>query len=140
HANPMSATAAVNALDLRAACATPEPVEKDLPAFEKASPVFGDGLAWASLNCAYWPVRPTGEPHRIEAKGAGPILVVGTTRDPATPYAWAESLASQLSSGVLLTYVGDGHTAYGRGSVCIDSTIDRYLLQGTPPAKGKRCA
>ncbi|MFF4511175.1 alpha/beta hydrolase [Streptomyces mirabilis] len=140
YANLMFANAAVNCLDLPAAFSTPEQVEKDLPAFEKASPVFGDGLAWASLNCAYWPVRPTGEPHRIEAKGAGPILVVGTTRDPATPYAWAESLASQLSSGVLLTYVGDGHTAYGRGSVCIDSTIDRYLLQGTPPAKGKRCA
>lgn len=140
YANLMFANAAVNCLDLPAAFSTPDEVEKALPGFEKASPVFGDGLAWASLNCAYWPVRPTGEPHRIEAKGAGPILVVGTTRDPATPYAWAKSLASQLSSGVLLTYVGDGHTAYGRGSVCIDSTIDRYLLQGTPPAKGKRCA
>jgi pimeloyl-ACP methyl ester carboxylesterase len=140
YANLMFANAAVNCLDLPAAFASPDQVEKDLPAFEKASPVFGDGLAWASLNCAYWPVRHTGEPHRIEAKGAGPILVVGTTRDPATPYAWAKSLASQLSSGVLLTYVGDGHTAYGRGSVCIDSTIDRYLLQGTPPAKGKRCS
>ncbi|MFD8215329.1 alpha/beta hydrolase [Streptomyces sp. NPDC059697] len=140
YANLMFANAAVNCLDLPAAFSTPDEVEKGLPGFEKASPVFGDGLAWASLNCAYWPVRPTGEPHRIEAKGAGPILVVGTTRDPATPYAWAKSLASQLSSGVLLTYVGDGHTAYGRGSVCIDSTIDRYLLQGTPPAKGKRCS
>jgi hypothetical protein len=115
-------------------------VEQSLPSFEKASPVFGEGLAWASLNCGYWPVRNTGEPHRIEAKGAAPILVVGTTRDPATPYPWAQSLASQLSSGTLLTYVGDGHTAYGRGSTCIDSTINRYLLQGTPPEKGKRCS
>lgn len=140
YANLMSANAAVNCLDLPAAFSGPDQVEGALPAFEKASPVFGDGLAWAALNCAYWPVRHTGEPHRIEAKGAAPILVVGTTRDPATPYAWAQSLASQLSSGVLLTYVGDGHTAYGRGSVCIDSTINRYLLQGTPPAKGKRCS
>lgn len=140
YANLMFANAAVNCLDLPAAFSTPDQVEKALPAFEKASPVFGDGLAWASLNCAYWPVKPTGEPHRIEAKGAAPILVVGTTRDPATPYAWARSLASQLSSGTLLTYVGDGHTAYGRGSVCIDSAIDRYLLQGTPPTKGKRCS
>ena len=50
------------------------------------------------------------------------------------------SLASQLSSATLLTYVGDGHTAYGRGSVCIDSAINRYLLDGTPPPKGKRCS
>lgn len=139
YTNLMFANAAVNCLDLPPAFDSPEQVEKDLPAFEKASPVFGKGLAWASLNCAYWPVRPTGEPHRIEAKGADPIVVVGTTRDPATPYPWAQSLAHQLSSARLLTYAGDGHTAYGRGSVCIDSAINAYLLEGTPPAKGKRC-
>ncbi|MGY4983581.1 alpha/beta hydrolase [Streptomyces sp. 900105755] len=140
YSNLMFANAAVNCLDLPPAFTGPEGVEKALPEFEKASPVFGPNLAWASLNCAYWPVRATGEPHRIEAKGAAPIVVVGTTRDPATPYPWAQALAAQLSSGRLLTYVGDGHTAYGRGSTCIDSAIDTYLLNGTPPAKGKRCS
>ncbi|MDV7216792.1 alpha/beta hydrolase [Streptomyces prunicolor] len=140
YSNLMFANAAVNCLDLPAAFSTPDQVEKALPAFEKASPVFGEGLAWASLNCAYWPVKATGEPHRIEAKGAAPIVVVGTTRDPATPYRWAQSLARQLSSARLLTYVGDGHTAYGRGSACIDSAIDRYLLRGTAPGEGKRCS
>lgn len=139
YSNLMSANAAVNCLDLPPAFSSPEQVEKALPAFEKASPVFGRGLVWATLNCAYWPVRATGAPHRIEAKGADPIVVVGTTRDPATPYRWARSLASQLSSGRLLTYEGDGHTAYGRGSDCIDSAINTYLLRGTPPAEGKRC-
>ena len=66
--------------------------------------------------------------------------MVGTTRDPATPYKWAQSLAGQLSSGRLLTYEGDGHTAYGRGSDCIDTAINTYLLDGTPPADGKRCS
>ncbi|MFF7472466.1 alpha/beta fold hydrolase [Streptomyces sp. NPDC008092] len=140
YSNLMFANAAVNCLDLPPAFTSPEEVEKALPEFEKASPVFGPNLAWASLNCAYWPVRATGEPHRIAAKGAAPIVVVGTTRDPATPYPWAQSLAGQLSSGRLLTYVGDGHTAYGRGSTCIDSAIDTYLLDGTPPAEGKRCS
>ncbi|MFF5146652.1 alpha/beta hydrolase [Streptomyces sp. NPDC013157] len=140
YSNLMFANAAVNCLDLPPAFTGPEGVEKALPEFEKASPVFGPNLAWASLNCAYWPVGATGEPHRIAAKGAAPIVVVGTTRDPATPYPWARSLAGQLSSGRLLTYVGDGHTAYGRGSTCIDSAIDTYLLDGTPPAKGKRCS
>ncbi|MFE0513027.1 alpha/beta hydrolase [Streptomyces sp. NPDC058964] len=140
YTNLMSANAAVNCLDLPPAFSGPDQVKKDLPAFEKASPVFGDGLAWASLNCTYWPVKPTGEPHRIEAEGAAPIVVVGTTRDPATPYIWAQSLARQLSSARLLTYVGDGHTAYGRGSACIDSAIDTYLLHGTPPPHGKRCS
>ncbi|MGR6971859.1 alpha/beta hydrolase [Streptomyces cynarae] len=140
YSNLMSANAAVNCLDLPPAFSGPEDVERALPAFEKASPVFGRGLAWASLSCAYWPVRATGQPHRIRAKGAAPIVVVGTTRDPATPYRWARSLASQLSSGRLLTYDGDGHTAFGRGSRCVDSAIGAYLLRGTPPAKGKRCS
>ncbi|WP_367321659.1 alpha/beta hydrolase [Streptomyces sp. HUAS ZL42] len=140
YTNLMFANAAVNCLDLPAAFASPHQVEEALPAFEKASPVFGEGLAWASLNCAYWPVKPTGEPRRIVAEGAAPIVVVGTTRDPATPYTWAQSLSRQLSSARLLTYDGDGHTAYGRGSDCIDSTIDAYLVRGTPPKNGKRCS
>ncbi|WP_221354895.1 alpha/beta hydrolase [Streptomyces beigongshangae] len=139
YANLMSANAAVNCLDLPAAFGSPEEVEQGIADFEKASPVFGEGLAWASLGCAYWPVGPTGEPRRIEAKGSAPIVVVGTTRDPATPYRWARSLAAQLSSGTLLTYDGDGHTAYGRGSACIDEAINRYLLEGIPPKNGKRC-
>jgi pimeloyl-ACP methyl ester carboxylesterase len=140
YSNLMFANVAVNCLDLPAAFSTPEQVEQALPAFETASPVFGRSLAWASLNCAHWPVKPTGAPHRIEAKGAAPIVVVGTTRDPATPYHWARSLASQLSSARLLTYEGDGHTAYGRGSACIDSAINTYLVQGTPPTRGKSCS
>lgn len=140
YSNLMFANAAVNCLDLPAAYNTPDQVREALPSFEKASPVFGEVMAWASLSCAYWPVRPTGEPHRIEAKGAAPIVVVGTTRDPATPYRWARSLSRQLSSARLLTYEGDGHTAYGRGSDCIDDAIDTYLLRGTPPAEGKRCS
>ncbi|MFJ5775070.1 alpha/beta hydrolase [Streptomyces sp. NPDC093094] len=140
YSNLMYANAAVNCLDLPPAFDRPDQVRASLPAFEKASPVFGEGLAWASLNCAYWPVAPTGEPHRIEAKGAAPIVVVGTTRDPATPYRWAQALSRQLSSGRLLTYEGDGHTAYGRGSACIDSAINAYLLRGTPPVDGKRCS
>ncbi|MFD7458630.1 MULTISPECIES: alpha/beta hydrolase [unclassified Streptomyces] len=140
YSNLMSANAAVNCLDLPPAFTGPDDVRNSLPEFEKASPVFGEGLAWAALNCTYWPVAPAGEAHRIEAPGAKPIVVVGTTRDPATPYPWAQALAGQLSSGRLLTYDGDGHTAYGRGSDCIDSTINAYLLRGTPPADGKRCS
>jgi pimeloyl-ACP methyl ester carboxylesterase len=140
YANLMFANAAVNCLDLPPAFSGgPEAVEAAVPSFEKASPVFGKGFAWASLNCTYWPVKATGTPHRLEARGAAPIVVVGTTRDPATPYKWARSLASQLDSGVLLTYDGDGHTAYGRGSDCIDTAVNRYLLEGEPPAEGKKC-
>ncbi|MEV0410153.1 alpha/beta hydrolase [Streptomyces sp. NPDC050448] len=140
YANLMFANAAVNCLDQPPAFSGPEAVDAALPSFEKASPVFGAGLAWASLNCAYWPVKATGAARPLTAKGAPPIVVVGTVRDPATPYKWAQSLAQQLDSGVLLTYDGDGHTAYGRGSSCIDTAINTYLLAGTPPKDGKKCS
>ncbi|MFF8959172.1 alpha/beta hydrolase [Streptomyces sp. NPDC014894] len=139
YSNLMYANAAVNCLDLPAAFTGPQQVEAALAEFEKASPVFGRGFAWAALNCAYWPTPATGKPHRIEAEGAAPILVVGTVRDPATPYKWARGLAGQLSSGRLLTYDGDGHTAYGRGSDCVDTAINAYLLEGTVPPEGKVC-
>jgi pimeloyl-ACP methyl ester carboxylesterase len=139
YANLMFANAAVNCLDLPAAFKSPDAVFAAVPEFEKASPVFGRGFAWAALNCGHWPVPATGKAHPIEAKGAAPIVVVGTTRDPATPYKWAQSLAGQLSSGRLLTYDGDGHTAYGRGSDCIDTAINAYLIEGKAPQDGKRC-
>ncbi|MGA4840467.1 alpha/beta hydrolase [Streptomyces sp. G45] len=140
YANLMYANAAVNCLDLPPSFRGPRDVEADLPAFRKASPVFGEGLAWSALNCAYWPVKATGRPHRIKAEGAAPIIVTGTTRDPATPYRWAKGLASQLASARLLTYDGDGHTAYGRGSTCVDRTINAYLLHGKTPKTAKRCS
>ncbi|MFD3327029.1 alpha/beta hydrolase [Streptomyces sp. NPDC058701] len=139
YANLMFANAAVNCIDQPAAFSGPEAVDAALPSFRKASPVFGEGLAWASLNCGYWPVKATGTAQKLAAKGAPPIVVVGTTRDPATPYKWAQALAGQLESGTLLTYEGDGHTAYGRGSDCIDTSINRYLLEGKAPEDGKRC-
>ncbi|QGZ49642.1 alpha/beta fold hydrolase [Streptomyces sp. QHH-9511] len=139
YANLMFANAAVNCLDSPPSFAGPVDAERAVPSFEEASPVFGAGLAWAALNCTYWPTPATGRPHRITAEGAAPIVVVGTTRDPATPYKWAQSLAEQLASGSLLTYEGDGHTAYGRGSDCVDTAINTYLLEGTVPQDGKRC-
>ncbi|MEV6165176.1 alpha/beta hydrolase [Streptomyces sp. NPDC052052] len=140
YANLMFANAAVNCLDSPPAFADTDAAVQAIPGFEKASPVFGRTFVWSALSCAHWPVGSTGTPHRIEAKGAAPILVVGTTRDPATPYKWAESLSGQLSSGTLLTYRGDGHTAYGRGSDCIDTAINTYLLDGKPPADGTMCS
>jgi hypothetical protein len=114
-------------------------VEARVSSYVQASPVFGATLAWGDLPCAYWPVHPVSKPRAIAARGAAPILVVGTIRDPATPYAWAQGLASELASASLLTYDGDGHTAYRRGSTCIDGAVDAYFLRGTMPTAGLRC-
>ncbi|GAB3651994.1 alpha/beta hydrolase [Streptomyces sparsus] len=138
--NIMYANAAINCIDQEAAFTSPGEVRKAVPSFEEVSPVFGRGFAWAGLNCAAWEVEPTGEANRIEAEGADPILVVGTTRDPATPYVWSEALAEQLDSATLLTYEGDGHTAYLRGDPCITEAVNDYLLEGDTPEDGKRCS
>ncbi|WP_045698294.1 alpha/beta hydrolase [Streptomyces rubellomurinus] len=137
--NLMFANTAVNCLDLPAPFGGPEDVQRAVPDFERVSPHFGRDMAWMALACTYWPVRATGAAHTIRAAGAAPIVVVGTTRDPATPYAWAQALAGQLESGRLLTYDGDGHTAYGRRSACVDTAVNRYLLTGEAPEPGKRC-
>lgn len=102
-------------------------------------PPFGDFIGWGESTCAEWPYRAVVPRQELTAPGAAPILVLGTTGDPATPYEWAESLAGQLTSGVLVTREGEGHTAYAVGSACIDRTVVDYLVRGTVPPEGTRC-
>ncbi|MFI0424216.1 alpha/beta hydrolase [Spongiactinospora sp. 9N601] len=103
------------------------------------APRFGEAVMWGSLPCAFWPASATPIPAPLDARGAPPILVIGTERDPATPFRWSKALAAQLSSGVLLGYNGDGHTAYLTGSNCINNAVDAYLLTTRPPPKGTHC-
>jgi hypothetical protein len=95
---------------------------------------------WAGPDpCEAWPHPATGVREPIAADGAAPIVVVGTTNDPATPYEWSVSLAEQLSSGVLVTREGEGHTGYNKGNACVDEAVERYLVDGTVPQDGLRC-
>lgn len=130
---------AVSCLDVDGEEPTISQVRDRVEEFTDVSPVFGPALAWGTLACADWPIEATSPQVEIDAEGAGPILVVGTTRDPATPYEWSEALAEQLASGVLLTREGDGHTAYGSGNDCIDDAVDGYLVDGTVPDDGTVC-
>ena len=99
------------------------------------SPRFGPAIALSALACASWPVPPAAEPRPVTAPGSPPVLVVGTTSDPATPFAWAEALAGQLEQGVLLTYEGEGHTVYRTGAPgCVLDVVDDYLLTAREPA------
>jgi hypothetical protein len=84
-------------------------------------------------------VTSTEEPLDIRAEGAAPIVVVGTTRDPATPYEWAVALADQLESGVLVSRDGDGHTGYNSGNECVDGAVEDYLIEGAVPEDGLSC-
>ena len=80
----------------------PDQVAKNIPDFKKVSPTFGEVFAWSLLNCRGLQVQPAYEPLKIHAEGAAPIVVIGTTRDPATPYEEAVALAGELESGVLV--------------------------------------
>ena len=136
----MFANAAVNCLDLPPAFTSPDAVNKRALLLREGLPRLRPRLRLGLPELRATGLRrPPAEPRRIAAKGAAPILVVGTTRDPATPYAWAQGLAGQLDSARLLTYEGDGHTAYLRGGACIDDTINAYLLKGKAPKDGKKC-
>ncbi|HEV2310899.1 MAG TPA: alpha/beta hydrolase, partial [Acidimicrobiia bacterium] len=105
---------------------------------KQAAPRLGASVVNNSLACALWPVpvQPAPVPH---AAGAPPIVVIGNTNDPATPYEWAQGLSRELSSAVLLTVNSDMHTAYASGSTCVDAAVNRYLLTVVPPAPGTRC-
>ena len=106
--------------------------------FASASPLFGPAFQYSNLLCAYWPVKAVGTPGPITAPGAPPILVVGGTDDPATPYAWAQAVNQQLAGSVLLTRAGNGHTSYN-SSACAQQLIDAYLIDLSLPAAGTVC-
>ena len=106
---------------------------------KRVAPIFGNTSVGMDLVCSVWGHNGTRKPTQIHAHGAAPILVVGTTGDPATPYAWSKSLAEQLDSGQLLTWEGTGHTAYGGDAPCVNDAIDAYLLSGTMPKEGLTC-
>ncbi|MDT7549166.1 MAG: hypothetical protein QOE84_1560 [Actinomycetota bacterium] len=135
--NTIEANFAVNCVD--------KPFPKDPAAYARlahtlaaVAPRFGPAIGWGSEQCAVWPVPSTGVPHAVTGAGSPPIVVIGTTRDPATPYAWAVALAKQLAHGVLLTHDGDGHTAYRSSApACITNPVNTYLLTGQAPAAAR---
>jgi pimeloyl-ACP methyl ester carboxylesterase len=109
----------------------------DAKKIAERAPVFGPYLAYAGLTCKYLPATSPVVITSISVKA--PILIIGTTRDPATPYAWAVGLQKIIANSQLLTLVGDGHTGHNRGSACIDDAVDAYYLRGVLPAQNLRC-
>jgi len=107
--------------------------------FEQASPTFGAIFAYGLASCAGWPFQNDDVREPINAEGAAPILVIGTTRDPATPLEWAEGLASQLESGILVRRDGDGHTGYNVGNACVDDVVESYLVSARTPRSDVSC-
>jgi hypothetical protein len=136
--NRLEAFYDISCLDDPSAIA-PSEVDEHLPSFEEASPTFGRSSAWGLTSCVGFEARTAERLGEVRAAGAPPIVVIGTTRDPATPMKWAEALADQLESGVLIRRDGDGHTGYHTGNDCVDEAVEDYLIDGRVPADGLAC-
>ncbi len=136
--NSTEALVAVNCLDYTSDddVATMRQQAEELAAL---APVFGPRMAYGGVGCANWPFPSTRERVAISAEGSTDILVVGTTNDPATPYVWAQALAAELQNGHLITYTGEGHTAYNKSNDCVLEAVDDYFLDGTVPAEDPQC-
>jgi pimeloyl-ACP methyl ester carboxylesterase len=133
---------AVTCLDYDLTDGGAEPLDL-LRRIDAAAPVLGTFLArdeFAQLDaaCRQWPVPPAELPATFDA-AAAPVVVVGTTNDPATPYAWSQALVATLPNAILITRNGDGHTGYNKGNACVDSAVEAYVLEGTLPASDPNC-
>jgi pimeloyl-ACP methyl ester carboxylesterase len=134
--NEFDSGAIIDCLDF-ADARTPQEIRADAEKVAAAAPVFGPYIGLSGLACKYF---TTPQPVEVtKTKTNATIVIVGTTGDPATPYAWAKGLAKLLPNSDLLTYVGDGHTGQGRGNACVDDAIDAFYLKGTLPTAGLRC-
>ena len=137
--NTLEANIAISCLDARqpADAASMKALNQEVVA---ASDVFGRYWQDGAITCENWPYPVAQRPADYSAKGSPAILVVGTTGDPATPYQQAVDLAHQvLDQGFLVTFKGEGHTAYGRSNSCVTDAVDGWLVSGKLPAKEPKC-
>ncbi len=139
YSNLVEANVAINCADRGSAATSINQAASAAAAVASEAPTFGNLIGWGNPVCISWPVPAEMAPGPVRAAGAPPIIVIGTLRDPATPFAWATSLAGQLASGVLVSFDGDGHTAVLRGSPCIDRLVRDYLVSLKVPDDGTAC-
>ncbi|MDO8646020.1 MAG: alpha/beta hydrolase [Candidatus Planktophila sp.] len=113
--------------------------------FVKLAPVFGPYVAFSGITCnilnrAINRTVITHDQNSAQIENtATPVLIIGTTQDPATPYLWAKALAAYIKGSRLITLRGEGHTGYGRGSACTDDAVDAYLVSGVIPTQNITC-
>jgi pimeloyl-ACP methyl ester carboxylesterase len=136
--NSLESRFATNCLDY-ASQTDPAVMREQAAELARLAPVLGPQLSYGDTGCYDWPVAATEPRPVIDGAGSSDILVIGTTNDPATPYVWAQNLADQLENGHLVTYDGEGHTAYNKSNSCIDDTVDDYFVDGTVPASDPEC-
>ena len=137
--NVLAANYAISCLDSRSS-SNIFSMRRQNSALLEAAPTLGRYWQFGALRCESWPFEVKQSPVSYKATGAPTILVVGTTGDPATPYAQAQSLAGEiLDDAFLLTYDGEGHTIYGQQVDCVDNVVDAFFISGKLPAADPYC-
>jgi pimeloyl-ACP methyl ester carboxylesterase len=116
---------------------TNEQIAQDAQTFKAQASVFGPYLSYSGISCKYF--SDIKQPIKIEQIKTTPVIVIGTLRDPATPYTWAVALNKLITNSLLITLDGDGHTGHGRGSTCVDKLVDAYFITGKIPAADQKC-
>jgi hypothetical protein len=116
---------------------TNEQMAQDAQLFNEQASVFGPYLSYSGISCKYF--DGINQPIKIKQIKTTPIIVIGTLRDPATPYSWAVALNKLITNSRLITLDGDGHTGHGRGSACVDKAVDEYFITGKIPATDQKC-
>lgn len=137
--NVSEAFTAVNCLDTVSRGISDQDMAQAAETMAEEAPTFGPYLSYGDAACQGWPDEPVTPLDSYAADTDETLLVVGTTHDPATPYAWSEALVAELGNARLLTHDGWGHTAYVSGDSCIKDAVDNYLVSGTVPEQGATC-
>jgi len=136
--NSLAALYAVNCVDYAQALA-PDELPLEVARLSEISEFFGPLFGWGSSACLGWMNEELELVRKVSANPTQPVLIIGTTYDPATPIQWAFELAKQINNSTVLQWEADGHTAYRRGSKCVDEIVDQYLIAGNMPTRGTIC-
>ena len=136
--NSMEAFIAINCLDYPVE-SDPAVLEAQADQLREAAPYTARPSGDGDLVCMNWPYPPKLNKGPVRGEGANPVVILGTTGDPATPYNWSVSLNEQLENSVLLTLVGEGHLAYDERVTCINDPVDTYFVTGDLPEDGITC-
>jgi pimeloyl-ACP methyl ester carboxylesterase len=137
--NDFDSGAVIDCLDWRDTRTTEE-YTKDAEEFATKAPIFGPYIAYSGLHCQFFPQPKSARvANTTTTITTAPIIVIGTLRDPATPYSWSVSLSKIFKGSSLISLDGDGHTGHGRGSACVDGAVDAFLLKGTLPPADLMC-
>ncbi|MFZ1362755.1 MAG: alpha/beta hydrolase [Candidatus Nanopelagicales bacterium] len=103
------------------------------------APMFGDYMAWTGLPCSNWPAPVDLAPSRDNWSGLPAMLLINYSEDPATPYEWAEEVASSMPQSALVKVPGPNHVAAFNEIKCVDDSISQFYLDGKLPASRATC-